>query len=56
MAVLPVNYPHSLRALQSRNYRLFFAGQGLSLLGNWMTITTSAWLIYEMSNLSLIHI
>lgn len=45
-----MTYPHSLRALQSRNYRLFFAGQGLSLLGNWMTITTSAWLIYELSN------
>ena len=43
-------YPHSLRALQSRNYRLFFAGQGISLLGNWMTLTTSAWLIYALSN------
>ncbi len=40
----------SLRALNSRNYRLFFAGQSLSLLGNWMTLTTSAWLIYELSN------
>jgi len=45
-----LNYPYSLRALKSRNYRLFFAGQGISLLGNWMTLTTSAWLIYEMSD------
>ena len=40
----------SLRALNSRNYRLFFAGQSFSLLGNWMTLTTSAWLIYELSH------
>ncbi len=49
-SVSPVTYPQSLRALRSRNYRLFFAGQGISLLGNWMTLTTSAWLIYELSN------
>ena len=46
---LPVTYPHVLRALRSRNYRLFFAGQGVSLTGNWMTTTASAWLAYEMS-------
>lgn len=42
-------FPTALRSLNSRNYRLFFAGQSLSLLGNWMTLTTSAWLIYELS-------
>lgn len=42
-------FPTSLRALNSRNYRLFFTGQSFSLLGNWMTLTTSAWLIYELS-------
>jgi len=45
-----VRFPAVLHALNSRNYRLFFAGQGLSLLGNWMTVTASAWLIYELSN------
>ena len=25
------------RALRSRNYRLFFIGQGISLIGTWMT-------------------
>jgi len=44
-----VSYPPFLRALDSRNYRLFFAGQGISLLGNWMTLTASAWLIYDLS-------
>lgn len=42
-------FPPSVRALNSRNYRLFFAGQGLSLLGNWMTLTASAWLVYDLS-------
>lgn len=42
-------FPDTLRALNSRNYRLFFTGQSLSLLGNWMTLTTSAWLVYEIS-------
>lgn len=44
-----VTFPAVLHALNSRNYRLFFGGQGLSLLGNWMTVTASAWLIYELS-------
>jgi MFS family permease len=45
-----VTFPRSLRALNSRNYRLFFSGQSLSLIGNWMTVTTTAWLGYELSN------
>ncbi|GAB5561606.1 MAG: MFS transporter [Synoicihabitans sp.] len=45
-----MRFTHSLRALNSSNYRLFFFGQGLSLLGNWMTLTASAWLIYELSD------
>jgi MFS family permease len=44
-----VVFPPFLRALNSRNYRLFFGGQILSLLGNWMTLTASSWLIYELS-------
>lgn len=41
--------PHFLRALASPNYRLFFFGQGVSLTGNWMNTTASAWLAYELS-------
>ncbi len=44
-----VKLPHFLRALHSRNYRLFFLGQGVSLTGNWMSLTASAWLAYELS-------
>lgn len=42
--------PPFLRALRSRNYRLFFAGQWLSLIGNWMTTTASLWLVYQLSH------
>ncbi len=38
-----------LRALSHRNYRLFFIGNGLSLVGTWMTNIAMAWLIYRIS-------
>ncbi|MEG4984473.1 MFS transporter [Microcoleus sp. BR0-C5] len=37
-------------ALRSRNYRLFFAGQGLSLIGSWMTQVATVWLVYNLSD------
>jgi len=37
-------------ALAARNYRLFFAGQIISLVGNWMTQTASLWLVYHLSS------
>jgi MFS family permease len=42
--------PRYLIAFSSRNYRLYFAGQVISLIGTWMTQTTSLWLIYHLSN------
>ncbi len=39
-----------LRALRYRNYRLFFGGQIVSLIGTWMTMTASAWLVYRLSH------
>jgi MFS family permease len=38
-----------LRALHSRNYRLFFAGQILSLIGTWMTSVATSWLVYRVT-------
>src|SRR3954464_1613827 len=38
-----------LRALQSRNYRLFFSGQILSLIGTWMTSVATSWLVYRVT-------
>lgn len=38
-----------LRALSSRNYRLFFAGQSVSLVGTWMQQLAMSWLVYRMT-------
>jgi MFS family permease len=40
-------------ALRSRNYRLFFFGQGVSLIGTWMTQTATIWLVYKLTNSAL---
>ena len=37
-------------ALQHRNYRLFFAGQLVSLIGTWMQNVAQAWLVYALTN------
>lgn len=42
-----------LPALKSRNYRLFFAGQGISLIGTWMTQLATVWLVYSLTNSAL---
>ena len=38
-----------LRSLHSRNYRLFFMGHGISLIGTWMQQVAVSWLIYRLS-------
>src|SRR6202158_1218662 len=38
-----------LRALSYRNYRLFFGGQIVSLIGSWMTLTATNWLVYRLT-------
>jgi len=38
------------RALHHRNYRLFFGGQGVSLIGTWMQQLAMSWLVYRMTN------
>jgi MFS family permease len=37
-------------ALQYRNYRLFFGGQGISLIGTWMQRIAMGWLVYRLTN------
>lgn len=39
----------TLRALRYKNFRLFFAGQAVSLIGTWMTNTASSWLVYRLT-------
>jgi len=36
----------TFRAFRSRNYRLFFTGQSISLIGTWMQKTAIPWVIY----------
>lgn len=36
-------------AFRHRNYRLFFAGQLVSLIGNWVNSTAEGWLVYQMT-------
>jgi MFS family permease len=39
-----------MRALRNRNYRLFFTGQGISLIGTWMQSVAMSWLVYQLTN------
>jgi MFS family permease len=45
-----VSWRHTFRALRYRNYRLFFAGQLVSLIGTWMQQTAMSWFVYEITN------
>src|SRR3954451_3418396 len=43
-----------MRSLQSRNYRLFFGGQTVSLVGTWMTRLATSWLVYRLTGSALL--
>jgi MFS family permease len=49
-----VGVPHALRALRSRNYRLFVAGQLVSLIGTWMQMVAQSWLVYRLTESPLL--
>lgn len=38
------------RALKSRNYKLYFTGQAISLIGTWIQSTAMSWLVYRLTN------
>jgi MFS family permease len=40
----------TLRALRHKNYRLFFGGQSLSLVGTWMQQVALGWLVYRLTD------
>src|ERR1700689_2901638 len=44
----------AVRALKSRNYRLFFGGQSISLIGTWMTRIATSWLVYRLTGSALL--
>src|SRR3954471_10080781 len=46
--------PQLLRALKHRNYRLFFGGQTVSLVGSWITRVATSWLVYRLTGSELL--
>jgi MFS family permease len=47
-------HPGIGRALRSRNYRLFFSGQSVSLIGTWITRIATSWLVYRLTDSALL--
>ena len=45
---------HALRALRHRNFRLYFAGQAMSILGTWIQQVALSWLVYRLTGSSLL--
>ncbi len=42
------------RALSHRNYRLFFGGQSISLIGTWLQLTAVSWLVFRLTHSSFL--
>jgi MFS family permease len=42
-------FSHAWRALRHRNFKLFVAGQSVSLIGTWMTRIATSWLVYRLT-------
>jgi MFS family permease len=50
----PSRFSHAWRALRHRNFRLFFGGQSISLIGTWMTRIATSWLVYRLTGSALL--
>jgi MFS family permease len=48
------DFSHAWRALRHPNFRLFFGGQSISLIGTWMTRIATAWLVYRLTKSALL--
>jgi MFS family permease len=48
-----MHWPMGLRSLRRRNYRLYFFGQMISLIGSWMQTTAQQWLVYKLTGSEL---
>src|SRR5882762_5498691 len=44
----------TVRALRHRNFRLFFTGQIISLIGTWMQTVAESWLVYRLTGSSVL--
>jgi len=47
-------FTHTFRALRHRNFRLFIAGQVISLVGTWMQNVAQSWLVYRLTHSELL--
>ena len=56
MATAPklADFSHAWRALRHRNFKLFFFGQSISVIGTWMTRLATSWLVYRMTHSALL--
>ncbi len=48
------NLSRAWRALRHPNFRLFFGGQSISLIGTWMTRVATGWLVYRLTGSALL--
>ncbi|MBK8884692.1 MAG: MFS transporter [Bacteroidales bacterium] len=51
---ISAEYKTIFRSLKYRNYRLFFSGQSISLIGTWMQRIAMPWLVYHMTGSALL--
>jgi MFS family permease len=52
--VAPSGIAFMFRALSHRNYKLFFSGQSISMIGTWMTRIATSWLVYRLTGSALL--
>jgi MFS family permease len=50
----PGSFSRAWRALRHRNFKLFFFGQSISVIGTWMTRLATSWLVYRMTHSALL--
>lgn len=49
-----ISVSHAWRALRHRNFKLFFFGQSISVIGTWMTRLATSWLVYRLTDSALL--
>jgi len=50
----PIGFNIIFRSFQYRNYRLFFSGQSISLIGTWIQRIATPWLVYNLTGSALL--
>ena len=53
-AAARIPFSHAWRSLRHRNFKLFFFGQSISMIGTWMTRLAISWLVYRLTHSALL--